>query len=110
VSKIQQYNASEKLAILKEYETSRTTLVNILEKYNIAKRTFYSWRRQYKLYGNKGLEIRTHGGEDSLKDGRGREKAPEKLSEIDRQKLSMKKLERENERLRAENLYINFIV
>jgi transposase len=60
VSKIQQYNASEKLAILKEYETSRTTLVNILEKYNIAKRTFYSWRRQYKLYGNKGLEIRNH--------------------------------------------------
>jgi transposase len=50
------------------------------------------------------------GGEDSLKDGRGRKKAPKKLSEIDRQKLSMKKLERENERLRAKNLYINFIV
>jgi transposase len=60
VSKIHQYNASENLAILKEYETSRTTLVNILEKYNIAKCTFYSWRRRYKLYGNKGLEIRTH--------------------------------------------------
>lgn len=43
------------------------------------------------------------GGEDALKDGRGRKKALEELSETDLQKLAMKKLEYENERLRAEN-------
>lgn len=46
------------------------------------------------------------GGEDTLKDGRGRNKEPEELSEADRQKLAMKKLEYENERLRAENAYL----
>ncbi len=40
---------------------------------------------------------------DVLKDGRGRKKALEELSETDKQKLAMKKLEYENERLRAEN-------
>jgi transposase len=38
-----------------------------------------------------------------LRDGRGRKKAPEELNEADRQRLAMKKLEYENERLRAEN-------
>ena len=44
-----------------------------------------------------------NGGEDALKDGRGRKKALEELSDDERQKLAMKKLECENERLRAEN-------
>jgi hypothetical protein len=43
------------------------------------------------------------GGEDALKDGRGRKKVPEELSDAERQKLTIKKLECENERLKAEN-------
>jgi len=43
------------------------------------------------------------GGLDALQDRRGRKKAEEELTEADKQKLAMKKLEFENERLRAEN-------
>lgn len=46
------------------------------------------------------------GGHDSLKDGRGRKKAVEPLNEADQQKLAMKKLEYENERLKAENAFL----
>ncbi|CAH8708041.1 hypothetical protein M5W83_01100 [Paenibacillus thiaminolyticus] len=46
------------------------------------------------------------GGQDALKDGRGRKKAPEELTEADRQKLEMKKMEYEIERLRAENAFL----
>ncbi|WP_249897067.1 helix-turn-helix domain-containing protein [Paenibacillus sp. PK3_47] len=52
----------------------------------------YSWVKKYQS-----------GGDDALRDGRGRTKAPEELTEADRYKLAMKKLEYENERLRAEN-------
>ncbi|MGI6488144.1 MAG: transposase [Syntrophothermaceae bacterium] len=62
------------------------------EKYQVSYNQVYQWVKKYET-----------GGEDALKDGRGRTKAPEELNEADRQKLTMKKLEYENERLRAEN-------
>jgi transposase len=46
------------------------------------------------------------GGPEALRDGRGRTKAPEELTEADRHKLAMKELEYENERLRAENAFL----
>ncbi|OUS78760.1 hypothetical protein B1748_01405 [Paenibacillus sp. MY03] len=49
----------------------------------------YGWVKKYDA-----------SGEDALRDGRGRAKAPEELTEVDQQKLAMKKLEHENERLR----------
>ncbi len=213
MSKMNQYDASEKLSIIQELELGQTTLLNVAQKYDICITTLVKWRHCYELYGYEGLKIRTHyqrysaelklqavedylsgnysqyqiidkykiasrtqlrrwinkynshsslksydnggahamakgrstnwkeriniviycishnhdyqstsknyqvsyqqvyqwvkkyedGGEDALKDGRGRKKAPEELSEADRQKLVMKKLEYENERLRAEN-------
>ena len=213
MSKVKQYSASEKLAILQELEMAMSTLVCVCRKYDINKTTLQRWRHRYELYGYEGLEIKTQykrypaelkfeavldyfsgnysqnqildkykiaspdqlinwinkynshsslksykaggvramtkgrstnwkqridivlyciaknddyqdtsekykvsyqqvyqwvkkykeGGEDALKDGRGRKKAPEELSEAERQKLAMKKLEYENERLRAEN-------
>lgn len=62
------------------------------EKYKVSYHQVYQWVKKYEA-----------GGEDGLKDGRGKQKAPEELTEADRQKLAMKKLEHENERLRAEN-------
>lgn len=213
MSKINQYKAAEKLAILQELETGQATCVEIAKKYDISVTTLVKWRHRYELYGYEGLEIKTHfnkyspelklqavqdylsgeysqyqiidkykiasrtqlarwinkynnhssfksypsegakamtkgrttswqeriemvlyclshnhdyqntsekyqvsyqqvyqwvkkyeaGGEEALKDRRGRKKAPEELSETDRQRLAMKKLEYENERLRAEN-------
>jgi transposase len=55
----------------------------------------YKWVKKYDEYGP-----------DALQDGRGRKKATEELTEVDRQKLAMKKLEYENERLRAENAFL----
>lgn len=207
MSKINQYSAAEKLAVLQELEMGQITRLGVARKYDISISTLIKWRHRYELYGYEGLEIRTHnekypadlklqavqdylsgnysqyeiidkykiasrtqltswinkynshssltygnggahtmtkgrstnweeridivlycishnhdyqntsetyqvyqwvkkyedGGEDALKEGRGRKKAPEELSEADRQKLAMKKLEYENERLRAEN-------
>lgn len=65
---------------------------NTSESYQVSYQQVYQWVKKYE-----------DGGEDALKDGRGRNKAPEELSEADRQKLALKKLEYENERLRAEN-------
>lgn len=213
MSKIYQYSAAEKLAILQELETGQIILLDVAKKYDISKTTLVRWRHRYELYGYEGLETKNQyksypaelklqavldyisgkyskyqiidkykiasctqlsnwinkynshsslksyrnggahamtkgrstnwkeridivlyclshnhdyqntsetyqvsyqqvyqwvkkyedGGEDALKDGRGRKKAPEELSDADRQKLAMKKLEYENERLRAEN-------
>lgn len=211
MSKINQYSATEKLAILQELENGEIMLKEVAKKYDISKNTLVKWRHRYEIYGYEGLEIKTHykryspelkhnavqdylsgeysqyqiidkyniasttqlarwiikynnherfktennggytmpvrstdwkeridivlfclannedykttaetfrvsyqqvyqwvkkyenGGENALKDGRGRKKAPEELSDADRQRLAMKKLEYENERLRAEN-------
>jgi transposase len=69
----------------RDYQTS-------VEKYQVSYQQVYQWVKKYEA-----------DGEDALKDGRGRKRVPEELSEADRQKLAMKKLEYENERLRAEN-------
>lgn len=62
------------------------------KKYQVSYGQVYQWVKKYE-----------DGGENFLKDGRGRKKAFEELTEIERQKLAIKKLEYENERLRAEN-------
>ena len=213
MSKIKQYSAAEKLAILQELETAQATILEIAEKYERSRTTLINWRHRYELYGCKGLENRTYhqsysadlkihavqdylsgkgsqrqiidkyemasckqlwewirkynshskfktneggrvramtkgrsttyreridivlyclahnhdysstsqhfqvsytqiyqwvkkyeaDGEDALKDGRGRKRDIVELSEPDKQRLALKKLETENERLRAEN-------
>jgi len=62
------------------------------EKYQVSYQQVYQWVKKYDA-----------GAEDALRDRRGRNKPHEELSEIERQRLAMKKLEAENERLRAEN-------
>lgn len=65
------------------------------DQYQVSYQQVYQWVKKYE-----------DGGQDALQDGRGRKKAPEELTEADRQKLAMKKLEYENERLRAENAFL----
>lgn len=60
--------------------------------FKVSYQQVYSWVKKYQT-----------GGEEALRDGRGRTKTPEELTDADRYKLAMKKLEYENERLRAEN-------
>ncbi|WP_238357610.1 helix-turn-helix domain-containing protein [Cohnella zeiphila] len=64
-------------------------------QYQVSYQQVYGWVKKYE-----------EGGQDALQDGRGRTKAPEELTEAERQKLAMKKLEYENERLRAENAFL----
>ncbi|AZS15202.1 helix-turn-helix domain-containing protein [Paenibacillus lutimineralis] len=65
------------------------------DQFEVSYNQVYQWVKKYES-----------GGPDALKDGRGRKKAPEELTETDRQKFAMKQLEYENERLRAENAFL----
>jgi transposase-like protein len=65
---------------------------NASNSYQVSYQQVYQWVKKYE-------EV----GAGALQDRRGRKKALEELSESDRQKFAMKKLEYENERLRAEN-------
>ncbi|MGM1049739.1 MAG: helix-turn-helix domain-containing protein [Bacillota bacterium] len=65
------------------------------DQFQVSYQQVYQWVKKFE-----------DGGQDALKDGRGRKKAPEELTEADRQKLEMKKMEYEIERLRAENAFL----
>ncbi|OEH91308.1 transposase [Bacillus solimangrovi] len=63
--------------------------------YNVSYQQVYQWVKKYE-----------DGGEEALKDKRGHKKEEGSLTQEEKIKLQMKKLERENERLRAENLFL----
>ncbi len=65
------------------------------EAYEVSYQQVYQWVRKYE-----------NGGDEALKDNRGRKKEETELTPEDKIKLQMRKLERENERLRAENLFL----
>ena len=65
------------------------------KQFQVSYQQVYGWVRKFAA-----------GGQDALQDGRGRTKAPEELTEADQQKIAMKKLEYEIERLRAENAFL----
>lgn len=65
------------------------------DQFQVSYQQVYGWVRKHKA-----------GGQEALRDGRGRTKAPEELTESNQHKLAMKKLEYENERLRAENAFL----
>jgi len=68
---------------------------NTANQFQVSYQQVYGWVKKYEA-----------GGQESLRDGRGRTKMPEELTEADQQKLAMKKLEYEMERLRAENAFL----
>jgi transposase len=63
--------------------------------YGVTYNQVYRWVHRFEADGEEGLQ-----------DGRGRRKKEEELSSEDLQRVAMKKLEFENERLRAENAYL----
>ncbi|MBB6679176.1 helix-turn-helix domain-containing protein, partial [Cohnella lubricantis] len=64
-------------------------------QFQVSYQQVYGWVKKYET-----------GGQEALRDGRGRTKEPEELTEADQHKLAMKKLEHVNERLRAENAFL----
>jgi len=65
------------------------------ETYKVSYQQVYQWVKKYEA-----------GGDEALKDKRGRNKVEAELSPEEKIQLEMKRLERENERLRAENLFL----
>lgn len=65
------------------------------EIYEVSYQQVYQWVKKYE-----------NGGDEALKDNRGRNKVEAELSPDEKIRLEMKKLERENERLRTENLFL----
>lgn len=65
------------------------------EKYKVSYQQVYSWVKKFK-----------DGREDALKDRRGRKKETKELTSDELLKLKIKKLEAENESLKAENLLL----
>lgn len=72
----------------KDYQEAATT-------YHVSYQQVYQWVKKYE-----------DGGDEALKDKRGKKKEEVSLSPEEKINLQMKKLERENERLRAENLFL----
>ena len=65
------------------------------ETYQVSYQQVYQWVKKYE-----------DSGDEALKDKRGRKKVEAELSPEEKIQLEMKRLERENERLRAENLFL----
>ncbi len=63
--------------------------------YEVSYQQVYQWVKKYE-----------EGGDEALKDKRGRKKEEDELTPEEKIRFEMKKLERENERLRAENLFL----
>ncbi len=72
----------------KDYQTTA-------ENYEVSYQQVYQWVKKYE-----------DDGEEALKDKRGKKKEEAKHTPEEKTKLEMKRLERENERLRAENLFL----
>ncbi len=68
---------------------------SVAETYEVSYQQVYQWVKKYD-----------DGGEEALKDKRGRNKEEAELSPEEKIRLELKKLEKENERLRAENLFL----
>jgi transposase-like protein len=65
------------------------------ETYKVSYQQVYQWVKKHE-----------NGGDEALRDKRGRNKVEAELSPEEKVKLEMKRLERENERLRAENAFL----
>jgi transposase-like protein len=85
----------EKIEVVLYYINHSKDYQRTAETYNVSYQQVYQWIKKYEL-----------GGQDALKDGRGRKKSEEELTPDEKMKLAMKKLEVENERLRAENAFL----
>lgn len=85
----------ERLEIVQYCLTHNQDYGKAAEQHQVSYQQVYQWVKKYQ-----------DGGQDALQDGRGRKKAEEELTDTDRQRLAMKKLEAENERLRAEIAFL----
>ncbi|KYG30460.1 helix-turn-helix domain-containing protein [Bacillus gaemokensis] len=84
------YSKAEKLAILALYKDGHQSIADITAKFSVDPGTIRDWKRRYEVNGEDGLE-------EALQDKRGRKKEEYELTDEEKFKLEMKRLERENE-------------
>jgi transposase len=85
----------ERLEIVTHCLENGKNYAQTAEAHQVSYQQVYQWVRKFEI-----------GGTDALKDGRGRTKEEEELSSEEKVNLEMKKLEKENERLRMENAFL----
>ena len=82
----------ERVEIAQQCIASGKDYQGTAETYKVSYNQVYQWVKKYEA-----------GQEEALRDGRGRKKADEELTNEERLKLEIKRIEKENERLRAQN-------
>ena len=85
----------ERIAIVEDHIKSGSTYDETAQKYNISYQQIYQW---YHKYMDKGV--------DGLKDGRGRTRTEEEMSELEKLKAENRLLKAELENRKLENLFL----
>lgn len=85
----------ERIAIVENHIKSSSTYDETAQKYNISYQQIYQW---YHKYMDKGV--------DGLKDGRGRTRTEEEMSELEKLKAENRLLKAELENRKLENLFL----
>ncbi|SET83852.1 Transposase and inactivated derivatives [Natronincola peptidivorans] len=85
----------EKMEIVLSCIANGLDYKNTADAYKVSYQQVYQWVKKYES-----------GGEAALKDGRGRKKDDEELTQEEKIRLEMKRIKAENERLRAENAFL----
>jgi transposase len=94
----QKYNLptlEERIAIVKYCIGNNKNYQLTAEIFDVSYQQVYGWVRKFEEYG-----------EDALVDKRGRNKVESELTVEEKIKLAMKRIEKENERLKAENAFL----
>ncbi|MFB9977886.1 IS3 family transposase, partial [Pallidibacillus thermolactis subsp. kokeshiiformis] len=84
----------ERIEIVQDALENGKNYQETAEKYQVSYQQVYQWVRKYEA-----------DGWDALSDRRGRSKSVEELTLEEKMKLEMRRIEKENERLRAENAF-----
>lgn len=82
----------ERIDIVKDYIESGSSYEDVAEKYGISYQQIYQWVRKYQEHGIDGLQ-----------DRRGKRKAPEDMTEIDRLRAELKMEQAKVKHLELEN-------
>ena len=85
----------ERIAIVENHIKSGSTYDETAQKYNVSYQQIYQW---YHKYMDKGV--------DGLKDGRGRARTEEEMSELEKLKAENRLLKAELENRKLENLFL----
>lgn len=85
----------ERIEIVKQCVDNNKNYQLTAEMFNVSYQQVYGWVRKFEA-----------DGEDALIDKRGRNKIESELTEEDKIRFAMKRIEKENERLRAENAFL----